>query len=367
MSNKSFEELMSGYVQNRLTEEELALFLHYLQQEEYQSRLNDSIDQLLADRTIAGKADPTKADRIFHKIMAAAGEEKVVQLPGHRRKSFRTALAVAASLILVVGLGILFFHPKPAGPVIAGQKGKRQPDSALALVRHEVNTTGKDKRLQLPDGSWIVLADKSEITYREPFRNSRDITLTGKANFKVAKDKARPFTVISDQVATTALGTEFTVTAFAHEQQITVRLYEGKVVIRPVEKQDWRMKNDFYLSPGQEFVYRNDAPAKVRAFRSGNGARDASAGEKSFREDPSLPKDMEGSWYMFNNEPLEQVFASLSAFYNVKILYKKQDVRNLYFIGKYNNSDSVETILKRIALLNGLTVSKKDSAFIISK
>jgi len=52
---------------------------------------------------------------------------------------------------------------------------------------------------------------------------------------------------------------------------------------------------------------------------------------------------------------------------NIKIIYDKKDVQNLYLIGKYNRSDSLETILKRISLVNGLSVTEKDNAYIISK
>jgi transmembrane sensor len=276
------------------------------------------------------------------------------------------SVAVAASVLLVVGLGWKFFVGKPDTPV--ARNAGENTDSTLFVVRHEVNTTGKEKRIQLPDGSIIVLEDKSGITYREPFLNGRDITLVGKAHFKVAKDNTRPFTVISDDISTTALGTEFTVTVFANERRIIVRLYEGKVVVRPVEKSNWRMKNDVYLLPGQELIYDNDALAKVRAFQLKNAtAPGRGIKEESGRDDPSLPKDNKGSWYMFNNQSLEQVLDQLSALYDVKIVYNKKDVRNIYFTGRYNKSESVETILKRIAILNDLTITKKDSAFIISR
>ena len=65
--------------------------------------------------------------------------------------------------------------------------------------------------------------------------------------------------------------------------------------------------------------------------------------------------------------PLEEVFDQLAEIYNVKIVYDKKDVKNLYFIGKYNSAASVETILKRIAILNNLTITKQDSAFIITR
>jgi ferric-dicitrate binding protein FerR (iron transport regulator) len=211
----------------------------------------------------------------------------------------------------------------------------------------------------------IVMADKSELTYLTPFGDKRAITLTGKAHFKVAKDKTRPFTVTSGAISTTALGTEFTVTALV--KQITVRLYEGKVVVKPSERADWRMKNDVYLSPGQELIYRNDAVAFVRTFTEKKAVSKELNHDKITLDNPSIPENADGTWFMFNNQSLGQVLDQMAGFYNVKIIYNKKDVQNINWTGQYNKSDSLETILKRIGIVHNLTITKKDTAYIISK
>jgi ferric-dicitrate binding protein FerR (iron transport regulator) len=195
---------------------------------------------------------------------------------------------------------------------VAVQTRDRQADSTLAFMHHEVNTSGKEKRVQLPDGSLIVLADKSEIGYREPFRDKRDITLRGKAYFKVAKDKTRPFTVISGVVSTTALGTEFTVTAFENTSQIIVRLYEGKVVIKPVEKGNLKLRKEVYLLPGQQFVYGGKSVTKMKMAPSTEATPEELLVRELPLDNPSIPQDNEGSWYMFNNQSLDQVFDQLA-------------------------------------------------------
>jgi len=70
---------------------------------------------------------------------------------------------------------------------------------------------------------------------------------------------------------------------------------------------------------------------------------------------------------MFNNQSLIEIFHSLELMYDVKIAYTKKDVEQRYFIGTFSKSDSVESILQQIAVLNKLTVTKKDSSFIIKK
>src|SRR5204863_7199557 len=164
------------------------------------------------------------------------------------------SVAIAASVLLVIGLVWLLSHNSKT-PELFAKGSSKTVDSVTFVERHEVNTTGKEKAIHMADGSLIVMADNSEITYAEPFTNKRNITLIGKAYFQVAHDKTRPFTVTSGDISTTAIGTAFSVTVIRNTLNISVRLYEGKVVIKPIDKTNKRMKEDIYLLPGQEFVY----------------------------------------------------------------------------------------------------------------
>jgi hypothetical protein len=243
---------------------------------------------------------------------------------------------------------------------------EKKKDSVAFVIRHEVNTTGKEKRIQLTDGSLVVLANNSEVTYREPFSNIRDITLSGKAFFKVVHDQTKPFTVTSGDISTMDMGTEFTVTAFRNKSHIIVRLYEGKVVIRPVDKTNKRMKQDVYLLPGQEFVYGSQ-PA-INKFRiNRNAAPEQVLQQEQAGDNPSLPEISDKPYFMFNNQMLGDVFDDLAALYNVKILYNKKDVQKIYFTRKYDRTDSLENILEEIGTIHHLTITKKENAYIISR
>ncbi|MEO7961279.1 MAG: DUF4974 domain-containing protein, partial [Ginsengibacter sp.] len=71
------------------------------------------------------------------------------------------------------------------------------------------------------------------------------------------------------------------------------------------------------------------------------------------------------SWFMFNNQPLAEIFQALGEMYGTKIIYSKTDFNKLYFIGRFNRSDSLEDILNHIATLNNLRIEKTDSTFTI--
>jgi hypothetical protein len=84
-------------------------------------------------------------------------------------------------------------------------------------------------------------------------------------------------------------------------------------------------------------------------------------------DSPTIPNYDKGSWFMFNNQSLSEVFDALAAMYDVRIVYSKEDIKNMYFIGTYEKSDSIERILNEIALLNKLQVSKLDNGFKIER
>ena len=356
MIKERFIELIDKYISGKASDTEQHLV------EEYVKRL-DANENVTLDNLQEQQIKEAMWQQI--QLKTTQRTTAVVQMRWYQRRML--SIAVAASITLLIGFGIWLFTNNTPEQRMAAARNDKRVERMPSVVRHEVNTTGKQKRFQLPDGSIIVLENKSEISYQDPFTVKRAITLTGKAWFKVVKDKTKPFTVISGDISTTALGTEFAVTAFAKANEIIVRLYEGKVVVKAVGKTNKRMKNDVYLIPGQELIY-GGAMVKVRTFKtSSHAAPEGIIKEEIPYDNPSIPENTKSSYFMFNNQSLAQVLDDLAALYQVKIFYYKKDLKNIYFTGKYNRSDSLEPILKRIGTLNNLKITKKDNAFIISK
>lgn len=276
-------------------------------------------------------------------------------------------IAVAASVIVLSVLAWQFFQRD--NDFVKPVKEKVKELSFLSLtLKRETNNTNKEKSIQLPDGSTVLLAGNSEISFMYPFIEKRDITLVGNALFKIAKDDSKPFTVISNEISTTALGTEFTVLTQKIQGQVIVRLYEGKVVIKATGNAKKKLKEDVYLLPGQVFVYNSLRDAKIKSFKFTR--EDDVAGrlkEETQPDNPDIPKNEKGSWYMFNNQPLAQVLDDLAGLYELKIVYNKKDLENIYLIGQYRKSESLDSILKRICKINNLSFVRKDSVITISK
>jgi len=387
--NREIDDLLLSYVLKELNEEEEAFVQEYIHADENHRRHFEEIRDTWKAITIKKGLERMDSDeewehfeqriqREKQQLVAIradvkADEEKPMSTEEGRKSGKRryvgVSVAVAAAVSVVIVAGWLLLQPRRQAVVVSGEAAP-QTVKPLAQVKHSVNSTGKPEMLLLPDGSEVILADKSEISYAETFTNDkRDIMLVGKAEFKVAQDKSRPFTVYSMGLATTALGTDFTVSAFDREENIIIRLHEGKIVIKTGEEGKARLKQDYYLLPGQSLIYNSRShTAKlldVRKKKERLGAR--TRAEESYTDLPDLPENNKGSWYMFNNESLASVFNQLHLFYDTEIVYEKKDMHHLYFAGKFDKSDSLSTILRQIAAVNNLKVTKRNNKYIITK
>jgi len=360
--NNQIKELIARFLINDLNDEEHALVVNWINESE-ENRLY-FIDlkntwQLTAVKLTA-QVNEDEEWKLFTGAIAARGTNAVS--PSSQPAIYRRLLrvAVAAAVLLLFGYGLIYLikgNKQPAAVVNNEQK----QEHVKPVLQREVNTTGREKNIMLADGSMVVLFNNSELTYERTFIN-RHIKLTGKGFFRVHKDSTSPFTVESGAVATTALGTEFTVTAFAGDKQLSVRLYNGKVVIKPVAPVNKLMKQAVFLMPGQEFLY-GPAATLVRNFNTGNqGVKKEGI---TTNDNPTLPVNTKGSWRMYNNQALSQVFDHLAASYGVTIVYDAKDVKQKYFVGQFKTTDSIELILKLITKANNLKYTREENTYII--
>jgi len=248
-------------------------------------------------------------------------------------------MAVAASVLLVAGLSWLLISKKQKTGIIS--------DATVAIAKNISNNTPQKKAFTLSDGSTVELSPNSTLAYPESFDSSkRAVKLNGEANFNIAKDIAKPFSVSINSVLITVLGTRFTVNSYEANNVTKVILYEGRVMVKIIDS-SFQDKNEYYLTPGDVFLLKKaDDSLSARILH--------------------LEKDKEDS-YVFNNYPLDVVFDQLQIIYNTKIIYNKAEPGNRSFIGKIDKRDSLDHILKSIALLNNFGFHKQGDSFIITR
>lgn len=336
-------DLLKRLLNNECTEEEKQLLRSYLT--EWDQFLSEEDWEQFKQE---GEITPGKSEKWFMAVKKGA-------FGGYRSVRIRQRVAVAAMVLLMAGAGWKIWYGAHREPPVTASL--RKPVDTLA---EQVNKGTAPMRIFLEDGSTVDLEPNSGIRYAAKFvtGRSRAVYLRGAASFDVASDPVRPFTVYSGELSTTVLGTAFSVNACAQLPYIKVLLHTGKVVVQPSEQVRRKWGRDIYLLPGQELTY--DKSSMIATVRNLNRVRPpVRPGERS----PARMPD----WYMFNNQSLAQVFDQLSEIYDVNIRYAAGDVTGLYFIGKFGKTDSLDKILQDIALLNGLTVRKEGSQYIVTK
>jgi len=157
----------------------------------------------------------------------------------------------------------------------------------------------------------------------------------------VAKDKTKPFTVYSGGLATTALGTQFKITSLPNTNETVVALYEGRVVVKAVGKA-LKSKRNYYLYPGDELTYH-----KLTA------AFDLSRKQAKTTQ-------QQNQLLVFDKVSLADVFDQLASTYNVHIQYANADFEKVYYIGSFDQTDSIQHILENITKVNGLKLIRSN-------
>ncbi|WP_447641364.1 MULTISPECIES: FecR family protein [Chitinophagaceae] len=223
------------------------------------------------------------------------------------------------------------------------------------------NTSTDNQVVALPDGSIVLLFPRSTIVYHKNFEAKyRDIHLTGKAKFTVAKDPTRPFSVYSHQLKTTALGTVFSVEE--SKDSINVRLYEGKILVGKASAEDG---NKYYLSQqGTEIAYciNQNTFTPIWSLLTSNPKNKT----QKYKQPASVTA--KSNTISFENIPMEVALEKLAQKYHVEITYSESDLRNINIIATLGLHQPIEKILGDIAQMNSLRLRKiSDREFEISR
>ena len=295
----------------------------------------------------------------FQALLATLHERMDEREIGSQVKLFpRYNLIKLIAALLIVALGTVFYLNRDTAPLKQELVGK--PKLKKEILRQPYNSGSSAIMVNLSDGSLVTLQPGSSLSYYDPFDSeSRNISMKGEATFKVAKDKHRPFIVSANGFTTTALGTEFTVIA-KQESRVTVKLLEGKVVVKTTAESVMAMK-DVYLIPGQQLSINT----KVKSHEIINFEKPAKPDKLQSVVKPPLKEAL-----VFNEVPLSVVFRRLSDRYHVQIGYEgieEGELQKLYFTGTFSATEKLNLILPTICNMNGLTFKQNANKIDICK
>lgn len=231
--------------------------------------------------------------------LAAAARRRTDPIPAiRRRRRFGRMARVAAAALVVVAVGL-----------------SQIDEIVLALEADYRTATGERKRVDLADGSGMVLNSGAavDVAYEDGRRHIR--LLAGEAYFEVARDPDRPFEVQGGAASARALGTAFAVRAGENETTVTVR--HGRVAVAGAAR------------PGEPSML-----AAAERVRVTNGVAGATT-----RVDPNMALAWLEGRLIFRDRPLGEVVAELGRYHSGWIVIADDRLRAHAVSGNYRLDD----------------------------
>ncbi|WP_082684979.1 FecR family protein [Hymenobacter sedentarius] len=217
----------------------------------------------------------------------------------------------AAVVLLALGAGVVGMLSVP-GPtkLLTIWQPKTKPTTTKTAWLVYANTSKSEARVALPDGSLITLAAASSLKYPRSFTGPRrTVYLTGAAFFDVFHDAGHPFSVYTDQVVTTVLGTSFRVQAYPGQPEVQVQVRTGRVRVSPRATATGAPAASVVVLPNQQAVY-----SAVR--------------QELRRELVAQPVLLAPQPFVFNDRPVAEVLDALQKAYGVAIVYDAAALHN---------------------------------------
>jgi ferric-dicitrate binding protein FerR (iron transport regulator) len=317
------------------------------------AELKDLFDRK-SDNQIDGLTAEQKK-RVYDNVIALIGQEEVQK----KRHIPRLFIQIAASLLLVTGAGwgIWKYNQELKNPnanVVLLPLQKRIVSSTSVFVKH-----------LLPDGTIVTLSPHSSLTYNPHFTDtSRMLSLSGKGKFDVAKDKHRPFTVIANGVATTALGTIFIIDGNSHKET-NIHLVEGSIRVIPTVP-NLHAFPQTVLRAGEQIVINNTTQQlEWKVTKPIQKALKQTPIKAKIIPVPSTaPSNVKLN---FEKENLKTVFAAIAKTKQIAIICEGIGLSQLSFTGAFEQAESIENMLSIICGLNELEYRKEQSTYFVSK
>lgn len=199
---------------------------------------------------------------------------------------------------------------------------------------------GGEYKLILADGTRVWMNSLSELEFPSRFTGKeRRIKLSGEAYFEVAKDKEKPFIVEMGDNEIKVLGTSFDINNY--NGKFVTTLVTGKVEI-VIKKQGYLLHPSMQLREENGKVTLSEVDTKeFVAWKDG--------------------------WFVFNKQRLEEVLDILSRWYDIEIIYKTPEIKDLHFTGTIRRHSDINEMLNFLEKTGAIKFTMQGRTVEISK
>ncbi len=323
MSKHSFEHLLDKYLTGTVTPDERRLV------EQWYDLAGKDPEQ------ITNTADwPSLKTQLWQRIRLQAMSDSPL-------RRYRLWFWGALAAVLIAAGAWYAIQDKPAPLPFA-------PETA-AMPIASAQPDADIRRLQLADGTAVVLSPGAQLTYPEQFAaGRREVMLEGEAFFEVAKDAARPFIVHTQHAMATVLGTRFRVVTRPNGT-VEVTVKTGKVAVSDRRTNEAKT---VVLTPNQTAVYQAETQQIEQRLSATPEPVTPEKGEIA-----SLPIS-----FRFDRTPLPEVLSALKKTYSIDIALDNDRLSACNFTGDLSGQsfyNRLEFLCKAIGAryrVDGLTI-----------
>lgn len=199
-------------------------------------------------------------------------------------------------------------------------------------------------QLVLSDGTKVWLNSESELRYPVKFTGkTREVELLGEAYFDVKKNTNKPFFVKTRNMSTRVLGTEFNVSAYPN-QELNITLVEGSVEL-----------NSKQISGKVQLIPGDNANLKI-------------GGAKIYVSQVDVRKYIawRDGYFYFEKERLEDILTKLERWYDFKVFYQNQAVKDYAFRMRADRNQDFAEIVRRLEQTGRISFQLKGNVVVVS-
>ncbi|HON54190.1 MAG TPA: FecR family protein [Bacteroidales bacterium] len=201
---------------------------------------------------------------------------------------------------------------------------------------------GESVCLTLPDGSTVSLNSGSTLKYTGLYGiNEREVYLDGEGYFKIKKGEKK-FIVKTDIINVEVVGTEFNLSAYNEDRQISTSLFSGKVEIKNLTKSE-----DIILEPN--YCYTFDKITK-----------------KTIVKNITRRQTWTENYFVAESDDIISFVKKIERKYKVKIIVSPELSEKCIYTGTFKGESLID-ILNNMSLASPISYEiKNDSTVIIN-
>jgi ferric-dicitrate binding protein FerR (iron transport regulator) len=250
-----------------------------------------------------------------------------------RRRHFSGWHFLVAAVLIIGAVSLYTFirsanhrgRTIPVGTIATGLPGE--------LIRY--NAGVHNHLFFLPDGSRVTLASGSRLSYQRLMNGgTREVQLAGEAFFDIAQDAERPFLIHAQKLHIKVLGTSFKVISSPTMEAVMVKT--GKVSVY-LEGHQSGTAGPHVILPKQTCIWSAPTRSLITATVTGKSNIDLKSADKQE--------------FIFEDAPIESVFQTLSAMYDLPITYDHETYKHCFIniiLGNEKLEEKLAVITKTI-------------------